>query len=81
MSVSQSDATEEEAQLELPEVIEEVVETDEEELREYLGDSIIPLLSYGLEELEKTRPPDPVGFLAHFLLRHNPKKSVQIPCK
>ena len=55
--------------------IEESLQTDEEELKEYLGDTLVPLLAYGLDELEKTRPPDPVLYLAHFLLRHNPKKA------
>lgn len=52
-------------------------QTDEEELKEYLGDTLVPLLAYALDELEKIRPPDPVLFLAHFLLRHNPRKSYQ----
>lgn len=77
MAAPQSEVTEEEVQPEIPEGIEEAIQTDEEELRDYLGDSLIPLLTYGLDELEKTRPPDPVIFLAHFLLRHNPRKSYQ----
>ena len=52
-------------------------QTDEEELKVYLGDTLVPLLAYALDELEKIRPPDPVLFLAHFLLRHNPRKSYQ----
>ena len=46
----------------------------EEELKEYLSEALFPLIEFGIEELEKTRPPDPVSFLAHFLLRHNPKR-------
>jgi protein dpy-30 len=56
---------------------EEQTQTKEEDLKAYLGDTLIPLLAYALDELEKVRPPDPVLFLAHFLLRHNPKKSYQ----
>jgi protein dpy-30 len=52
-------------------------QTSEEDLKAYLGDTLIPLLAYALDELEKVRPPDPVLFLAHFLLRHNPRKSYQ----
>jgi protein dpy-30 len=52
-------------------------QTKEEDLKAYLGDTLIPLLAYALDELEKIRPPDPVLFLVHFLLRHNPKKSYQ----
>ena len=55
--------------------IEEQLQTDEEDLKKYLGDALIPLLAYGLDELERTRPPDPIQFLSHFLLRHNPRKS------
>ena len=64
-----------EALLGAPERIEQESQSDEEELKSYLGDTLIPILAYALDELEKVRPPDPVLFLAHFLLRHNPKKS------
>ena len=57
--------------------VEQNIQTDEEDLKNYLGDTLVPLLSYALDELEKIRPPDPISFLAHFLLRHNPKKSYQ----
>lgn len=56
---------------------EQGTQTDEEDLKAYLGDTLVPLLAYALDELEKVRPPDPVLFLAHFLLRHNPRKSYQ----
>jgi protein dpy-30 len=52
-------------------------QTNEEDLKAYLGDALVPLLAYALDELEKIRPPDPVLFLAHFLLRHNPRRSYQ----
>lgn len=55
-------------------LIQENEVQDEEELKEYLGETLFPLIEFGIEELEKTRPPDPVSFLAHFLLRHNPKR-------
>lgn len=54
---------------------EQETQTAEDELKAYLGDTLVPLLAYALDELEKVRPPDPVLFLAHFLLRHNPRKS------
>jgi hypothetical protein len=56
---------------------EHQTQTNEEDLKAYLGDTLVPLLAYALDELEKIRPPDPVLFLAHFLLRHNPRKSYQ----
>jgi protein dpy-30 len=49
-------------------------QTNEEDLKAYLGDTLVPLLAYALDGLEKIRPPNPVLFLAHFLLRHNPRK-------
>jgi protein dpy-30 len=52
-------------------------QTNEEELKAYLGDALVPILTYALDEVEKLRPPDPVLFLAHFLLRHNPRKTSQ----
>jgi protein dpy-30 len=57
--------------------VDQQSQTNEEDLKAYLGDTLIPLLAYALDELEKLRPPDPVLFLAHFLLRHNPRKSYQ----
>jgi protein dpy-30 len=56
---------------------ERQTQTNEEDLKAYLGDTLVPLLAYALDELEKIRPPDPILFLAHFLLRHNPRKSYQ----
>ncbi|KEG11827.1 protein dpy-30 [Trypanosoma grayi] len=41
-------------------------------LRLYLQRNIMPLLSKGLVEVCKTRPEDPVDFLAEWLARHNP---------
>lgn len=58
-------------------VIEEETQTSEDDIKTYLGDTLVPILTYALDELEKVRPPDPVMFLAHFLLRHNPKRSYQ----
>jgi protein dpy-30 len=56
---------------------ESSAQTNEKDLKAYLGDTLVPLLAYSLDELEKIRPPDPILFLARFLLRHNPKKSYQ----
>jgi hypothetical protein len=60
-----------------PAATERQSQTSEEELKVCLGDTLVPLLAYALDESEKIRPPDPVLFLAHFRLRHNPKKSYQ----
>lgn len=74
---SQESAQDQTQNAESPEGIAQETQTNEEELKEYLGDTLVPLLAYALDELEKIRPPDPVQFLAHFLLRHNPRKSYQ----
>ena len=74
---NESTPQEQAATPETPEGTAQETQTDEEELKDYLGDTLVPLLAYALDELEKIRPPDPVLFLAHFLLRHNPRKSYQ----
>jgi protein dpy-30 len=35
----------------------------------------VPLLMQGLQALCKERPEDPVEYLAHYLLQHNPQKA------
>ncbi len=39
--------------------------------------TVVPLLMQGLQALCKERPANPVEFLAHYLLQHNPQKSEQ----
>lgn len=41
----------------------------------YLEATILPLLLRGLEELSKVRPPDPLTFLAAYLIGNNPQRS------
>jgi protein dpy-30 len=43
---------------------EQQTQTNEEELKEYLGGTLVLLLESALNELEKLRPPDPVLLLA-----------------
>lgn len=43
--------------------------------QEYLEATILPLLLRGLEELSKVRPPDPLTFLAAYLIGNNPQRS------
>ena len=45
-------------------------------LREYLEASVVPLLLQGLRALVKERPPNPVEFLASFLLQNNPQNNM-----
>lgn len=43
--------------------------------QEYLEATILPLLLRALEELSKVRPPDPLTFLAAYLIGNNPQRS------
>eukprot|EP00213_Chloropicon_mariensis_P001679 CAMPEP_0197470920 /NCGR_PEP_ID=MMETSP1309-20131121/1729_1 /TAXON_ID=464262 /ORGANISM="Genus nov. species nov., Strain RCC998" /LENGTH=147 /DNA_ID=CAMNT_0043008191 /DNA_START=47 /DNA_END=490 /DNA_ORIENTATION=+ len=43
-------------------------------IRQYLEGTVVTLLVNGLTQLVKTRPDDPVEYLAAYLLKNNPKK-------
>jgi len=43
-------------------------------LREYLDETVVPLLLEGLQALARERPANPVEYLAAYLLKHNPQK-------
>eukprot|EP01025_Chloroclados_australasicus_P055425 TRINITY_DN6707_c0_g2_i1.p2 TRINITY_DN6707_c0_g2~~TRINITY_DN6707_c0_g2_i1.p2 ORF type:complete len:183 (+),score=22.19 TRINITY_DN6707_c0_g2_i1:161-709(+) len=43
-------------------------------VRQYLEQTVVPLLLQGMQELAKERPEDPVEYLAAYMLKHNPKK-------
>eukprot|EP00796_Vickermania_ingenoplastis_P012561 gene12561-8609_t len=43
--------------------------------QEYLEATVLPLLLRGLEELSKVRPPDPLTFIAAYLVGNNPQRS------
>lgn len=42
-------------------------------IRQYLESTVVPVLMQGLQSLCKERPEDPLDYLAHYLLQHNPK--------
>jgi len=42
-------------------------------IRTYLDSTVVPVLLQGLSALVKERPPNPVEFLATFLLQNNPQ--------
>mmetsp|Transcript_24438 Transcript_24438/g.78527 ORF Transcript_24438/g.78527 Transcript_24438/m.78527 type:complete len:108 (+) Transcript_24438:1-324(+) len=42
-------------------------------IRAYLDQTVVPLLLEGLSLLVKTRPENPVQWLAHYLLEHDPQ--------
>merc|ERR1719356_1319095 len=44
-------------------------------IRAYLDQTVVPILLDGMSELVKERPPNPIEWLASYLLRHNPQKS------
>eukprot|EP00316_Scyphosphaera_apsteinii_P003252 CAMPEP_0119320578 /NCGR_PEP_ID=MMETSP1333-20130426/52833_1 /TAXON_ID=418940 /ORGANISM="Scyphosphaera apsteinii, Strain RCC1455" /LENGTH=99 /DNA_ID=CAMNT_0007327333 /DNA_START=26 /DNA_END=325 /DNA_ORIENTATION=+ len=46
-------------------------------IRTYLDSTVVPVLLQGLSALVKERPPNPVEFLATFLLQNNPQKEGQ----
>ena len=43
-------------------------------IRAYLDQTVVPILLDGMSELVKERPPNPVEWLAAYLLRHDPQK-------
>lgn len=43
-------------------------------IRTYLDSTVVPVLLQGLSALVKERPPNPVEYLATFLLQNNPQK-------
>mmetsp|Transcript_1105 Transcript_1105/g.1548 ORF Transcript_1105/g.1548 Transcript_1105/m.1548 type:complete len:114 (-) Transcript_1105:282-623(-) len=43
-------------------------------IRQYLEQSVVPLLLQGMQALVKERPNNPVEFLAGYLLKNNPQK-------
>jgi len=45
-------------------------------IRAYLDQTVVPLLLDGMSELVKERPPDPVEWLAAYLLRNNPSRQM-----
>ena len=45
-------------------------------IRAYLDQTVVPLLLQGLSALVKERPPNPIEYLANYLLKNNPTSSV-----
>ncbi|XP_027015700.2 adenylate kinase 7-like [Tachysurus fulvidraco] len=52
---------------------EELLMREEEFARQYLMDTVMPVLSQGLNELCRIRPDDAVDFLAEYLLSNDPE--------
>ena len=45
--------------------------------RQYLEQTVVPTLTQGMHQLVRERPSDPIEYLAAYLLKHNPKRTVQ----
>jgi protein dpy-30 len=43
-------------------------------VRQYLEATVVPVLMQAMQQLVKDRPEDPIGFVADYLISHNPKK-------
>jgi protein dpy-30 len=43
-------------------------------IRAYLDAQLMPLLLEALNELVKSKPQDPIEFIATYMLQHNPEK-------
>jgi adenylate kinase len=54
----------------------EAMEASASPLRTFLVRHVMPTLTEGLVEVSKTRPDDPVDFLAEYLFRHNPTPQI-----
>lgn len=52
---------------------QEVLETQSIPLRNYLLKNVMPTLTQGLIEVCKTRPDDPIDYLAEYLFENNPQ--------
>jgi len=46
-------------------------------IRAYLDQTVVPILLQGMSQLVKERPPNPVEYLATYLLKNNPQKPQQ----
>lgn len=47
--------------------------------RQYLDQTVSPILLQGLQKLAKERPPDPIQFLASYLMKNKQRAEEGIP--
>ncbi|TMW49863.1 hypothetical protein DOY81_005044 [Sarcophaga bullata] len=47
--------------------------------RQYLDQTVAPILLHGLQTLARERPPDPISFLASYLLKNKNRCEEAIP--
>jgi protein dpy-30 len=43
-------------------------------VRAYLDETVVPVMMQALSAVSRERPEDPVEFVAHYMLQHNPRK-------
>ena len=59
----------------VPDVVASPAKGAGKPVRQYLDDTVVPVLRKGLRELVKQRPEDPFEFLADFIKSNKPKAS------
>jgi protein dpy-30 len=42
--------------------------------RSYLDETVVPVMMQALAAVARDRPEDPIDYVAHFLLKNNPKR-------
>ena len=45
--------------------------------RSYLDETVVPVMMQALAAVSRDRPEDPIDYVAHYLLKHNPKRQVE----
>lgn len=45
-------------------------------VRTYLDETVVPLLMQAMSAVSRERPEDPIEYLAHYLLAHNPRRNL-----
>jgi len=53
---------------------DEAVKADPLQIRTYMDAELMPLLTEALEELARSKPKDPIEFVANYMLEHNPER-------
>ncbi|CAD8048435.1 unnamed protein product [Paramecium primaurelia] len=44
-------------------------------IRNYLDQTVVPILLQAMTEVAKVRPPNPIEFIANYLMQNNPEKA------
>lgn len=57
------------------ESVQDKVEVQALPIRAYLDQTVVPILLQGMSALVKERPPNPIEWLAAYLIKHNPQNA------